>query len=78
MTILPLLNSAVKGDTSAVTIIEPTRSRRTSVSCHALTDEEMTDANLNRDRRAAVKIEKFPPSIAWDDFQNQRKFGAVR
>jgi hypothetical protein len=40
---------------------------------HALTDEEMSDANLNRDQRTAMKIEKFTPSIAEEDVQLTRE-----
>lgn len=40
---------------------------RCLVVYHSLTDEEMSNANINRDQRLAMKIEKFTPSIREGD-----------
>jgi hypothetical protein len=40
---------------------------RCLVVYHALTDEEMSEANLNRDQREAMRFEKFKPSVGEED-----------
>jgi hypothetical protein len=44
-----------------------TFAERCLVVYHALTDEEMSEANLNRDRREAMTFEKFKPSVREED-----------
>jgi hypothetical protein len=46
---------------------------RCLVVYHALTDEEMSEANLNRDQRVAMTIEKFKPSRREQDVKIQRE-----
>jgi hypothetical protein len=50
-----------------------TFTERCLIVYHALTDEEMSDANLNRDQRVAMKIEKFTPRITEEDVQVTRE-----
>jgi hypothetical protein len=50
-----------------------TFTERCLVVYHALTDEEMSDANLNRDQRSTLTIDKFKPRIAEDDVQVTRE-----
>ena len=46
---------------------------RCLVVYHALTDEEMSEANLNRDLRDAMKIEKFKPCLREEDVKVTRR-----
>lgn len=46
---------------------------RCLVVYHSLTDEEMSEANLNRDQRAAMKIKKFKASVREQDVRVMRQ-----
>jgi hypothetical protein len=46
---------------------------RCLVVYHALTDEEMSEANLNRDQRVAMTIEKFKPSLREQEIRITRE-----
>jgi len=46
---------------------------RCLVVYHALTEEEMSDANLSRDQRAALSIQKFKASLGEEDVRVTRE-----
>lgn len=46
---------------------------RCLVVYHALTEEEMSEANINRDRREAMKMEKFRPCLHEEDVKVNKK-----